>query len=77
MAKIVKFSRDNSCLRSRSKAVEVFCTYETGKLNDGSHCLILKTYNPKSITGGVSQVIHLTKETASELIDILKNEFKI
>lgn len=77
MAKIVRFTRDRSNTSRRTNSVDVECLYETSYLNDGSHCIVLKTFNPNSLTGGISQVIHLTKDKAIELIKILENEFKL
>ena len=39
--------------------------------------LVIKTYNPKSVNGGISQTIHFTKESALELIAILKKELDL
>lgn len=79
MANIVKYTKSNSySFSARSgKIVDVDCIYETQKLSDGSKILVLKTYNPNSINAGISQTIHFTKESASQLIDILKEELDI
>ena len=79
MAKIVNFKKGNSyTLSSKSgKPVDVNCIYETQTLYDGSKMLVIKTYNPNSFNAGVSQTIHFTKESAIQLIDILKKELNI
>ena len=39
--------------------------------------VVIKTYNPKSVKGGVSQTIHFTKESATQLIAILQKELNL
>lgn len=79
MANIVKYERGDAYnLSSRSgKPVDVNCKYETQTLYDGSKMLVIKTYNPNSKNAGISQAIHFTKESAKQLIDILKRELNI
>ena len=79
MAYIVKYTKSNSYSFSakNGKIVDVNCLYETQHLFDGSKILVLKTYNPKSINAGISQTIHFTKESAIQLIEILKKELDI
>ena len=52
-------------------------TVNTQTLYDGSKMLVIKTYNPNSKNAGISQTIHFTKESAKQLIDILKRELNI
>ena len=79
MANIVKYEKgDSYSLSSRSgKPAEVNCVYETQTLYDGEKMLVIKTYNPNSKNAGISQTIHFTKESAKQLIDILKHELNI
>lgn len=79
MANIVKYEKGNSySLSARSgKPVDVNCVYDTQTLYDGSKVLVIKTYNPDSKNGSISQTIHFTKESAIKLIEILKKELNI
>ena len=79
MANIIEYKKGNSySLSSRSgKPVDVNCIYETQLLYDGSKMLVIKTYNPNSKNAGISQTIHFTKESAVQLIEILKKELNI
>ena len=79
MANIVEYKKGNSYyLSTRSgKPVDVNCIYETQTLYDGTKRLVIKTYNPDSRNGGISQTIHFTKESAIKLIEILKKELNI
>lgn len=79
MAKIVNYIKGSSyTLSSKSgKPVDVNCIYETQTLYDGSKMLVIKTYNPNSVNAGISQTIHFTKESAIQLIEILKKELNI
>jgi len=79
MANIIEYKKGNSySLSSKSgKPVDVNCIYETQTLCDGSKMLVIKTYNPHSQNAGISQTIHFTKESAIQLIEILKKELNI
>ena len=77
MSKIVKIDKVNSDSSRNVTVAEVNCKYEHGVLPDGTPCVILKTYNPKSQKSSVSQTLHITKEVAMQLIDILKTELHI
>jgi|GEM_PF-7111117 len=76
MAKIVNYTKGNSYM-TNTIPTEVNCIYNTQKLYNGSKMLVIKTYNPKSVNGGISQTIHFTKESALELIAILKKELDL
>ncbi len=79
MAYIVKYEKGASYQLSTrsSEPVDVNCKYEVQSLPNGSKRLVIKTYNPQSLNGGISQVIHFTKDSAIKLIDIFKQEFDI
>lgn len=79
MANIVEFKKGNTYhLSERSgKPTNVNCIYEKQILLDGSIMIVIKTYNPNSKNGSISQTIHFTKDTAIKLIDIFKKEFPI
>lgn len=78
MAKIVKYEKGSSYGVSKSfSPTNVNCIYETQTLYDGSKMVVIKTYNPKSVKGGVSQTIHFTKESATQLIAILQKELNL
>lgn len=77
MSNIVKIRKSISTTNRQSNIVDVECIYETGNIQSGEKCVILKTYNPKSKKAGISQTLHITKETALELIKIFKNELDI
>ena len=78
MANIIKFEKGVSYHSSAKsgKPVDVICIYDIQKLLDNSKCIVLKTYNPNSEKAGISQTIHLTKNTAKKLIKILIDEFE-
>lgn len=77
MANIIKITKENSYGRRKNSIVDVKCIYEFGQLQDGRSCVILKTYNPNSQKKGISQTLHITRETAQELIGIFKQELNI
>ena len=77
MANIVKIEKHPSYSSRNSNVVDVMCIYEKGYLQDRTPCVILKTYNPMSVKAGVSQTLHITRETALELIDIFKRELDL
>jgi hypothetical protein len=79
MANIVKFEKGSSyklSLRS-GNPTDVYCIYEVQTLVDGSKMVVIKTYNPISKNGSISQTIHFTKKSAIELIEIFKKEFNL
>lgn len=79
MANIVNYKKGDSYSMSAKsgKPVDVNCIYETQTLCDGSKMLVIKTYNPNSVNASISQTIHFTKESAIQLIKILKKELNI
>ena len=79
MANIVNYEKGSSYHTSSrgGNPVEVNCIYETQPLDNGSKMLVIKTYNPNSKNAGISQTIHFTKESAMQLIEILKQELNI
>lgn len=79
MSKIVHYEKGSSySLSARGgEPVEVNCIYETQTLYNGAKMLVIKTYNPHSKNAGISQTIHFTKESATQLIEILKKELNI
>ncbi len=76
MANIINISKSTSNSFRTSNVVDVNCIYETGSLPDGTPCVVIKTYNPNSKKGGISQTLHITKEVATELIDIFNKELQ-
>ncbi len=77
MANILEFSKSSSFASHNSNIVNVNCIYEKGCLSDGTPCVVLKTYNPNSKKAGVSQTLHITKETALQLIKIFNQELHL
>ncbi len=77
MANILEFSKSSSFASRNSNIVNVNCIYEKGCLSDGTPCVVLKTYNPNSKKAGVSQTLHITKETALQLIKIFNQELHL
>lgn len=76
MGKIVSIRKEYSQSR-RSNVVDLECVYERNYLEDGTPCVVFKTYNPHSQNAGVSQTIHVTKDIAKQMITILKSELGI
>lgn len=74
MAKIKSFVRGNGNVSTRMSEVE--CVYNVGIVN-GEKYISLSTYGSAGRqNGGVaSQVIHMNKEDAKELVKILSKEF--
>lgn len=79
MANIVEYKKGHSYSLSlkSGKPVDVNCIYETQTLYDGTKMLVIKTYNPNSKNAGISQTIHFTRQSAIQLIEILKTELNI
>lgn len=77
MSKIVSFKKESSLNSRKHNVVEVNCVYEVTCLTDGSPCVVLKTYNPSSKNAAVSQTLHITKEIAEQLIEILNKELNV
>ena len=76
MSKIVKIDVDNEA-QIRRKVSSVHCLWKVGELDNGERCVILSTVNPHSKSGAVNQALHITKETARELIEIFKKELDV
>ena len=76
MAKIVKFIKGNGSVSKRISEVE--CVYNSG-IVDGEKYLSLSTYgsNTRENKGSASQVLHIDKKCAMEIIELLKAEFNI
>lgn len=73
MAKIKEFTRGIGSIRESMSEVE--CIYKVGIVNE-KKMVVFSTYGSDSRKkDGASQVLHFDKETAKELIDILKEEF--
>lgn len=77
MANICDISKSSSYASRNSNVVDVNCIYEKGALPNGEPCVILKTYNPNSQKAGISQTLHITKETALKLIEIFNQELHL
>ena len=77
MANILEISLSPSYSSRISNIVNVNCIYEKGCLSDGTPCVVLKTYNPNSKKAGISQTLHITKETAMQLIEIFNQELHL
>ena len=77
MSNILEISKSSSYSSRNSNVVDVNCIYEKGCLPDGTPCVVLKTYNPNSQKAGISQTLHITKETALQLIEIFNQELHL
>ena len=77
MSKITSLTPSATISSRRANIVDVNCVYERGYLEDGTPCVVLKTYNPYSQKAGISQTLHITKEVAEELVTIFKRELGI
>ncbi|MDE6550504.1 MAG: hypothetical protein K2M44_03290 [Clostridia bacterium] len=77
MANILEISKSSSHSSRNSNLVDVNCIYEKGSLSDGTPCVVLKTYNPNSQKASISQILHITKETALQLIEIFNRELHL
>ena len=75
MAVILDISKQASFSSRNGNVVNVKCVYEKGFLSNGTSCVVLKTYNPASRNGGISQTLHITRDIALQLIDIFNKEF--
>lgn len=73
MARIIKFGYDDT-EQTRRKVAGVNCYWKKGELDDGQPCVILSMYNPDAQSGSVSQMLHVTRDTAEKLIDIFNKE---
>lgn len=73
MAKIVKFIKGDGKISKRIS--EVQCYYNTGEV-DGKKYVSLSTCgsDTRENRGKASQVLHIDKETAKEIVEILKLE---
>ncbi|MBR2408749.1 MAG: hypothetical protein IKB07_07300 [Lachnospiraceae bacterium] len=74
MAKIKSFVKGTGSVSTRMSEVE--CVYNVGDVN-GEKYIALSTYGSSGRqNGGVaSQVIHMNREKARELVEILNREF--
>ncbi len=74
MAKIVRFVKGDGKISKRIS--EVQCVYNTGEV-DGEKYVSLSTYgsDTREDRGKASQVIYIYKESATEIVKILKTEF--
>lgn len=77
MARIINITKTASYGNRYNDPVDVRCIYESARLPDMSPCVVLKTYNPHSKKGQVSQTLHITKDVAKQLIEIFKTEFQL
>lgn len=76
MAKIKTISRGTGNVSSRMTEVE--CEYNTGFVN-GEKYVCFSTFGSASRQNGgsASQVLHIDKKSAEELVKILKQEFDL
>lgn len=76
MAKIKEFIKGNGSISSRIS--EVDCVYNIGVVKDEKY-ITLSTYGSVNRKNGgtASQVIHIDKNSAKKLVEILCNEFNI
>ena len=74
MAKIVGFVKGDGKISKRIS--EVHCVYNTGDVG-GEKYVSLSTYgsDTREYKGKASQVLHIDKESARKIIDILNKEF--
>lgn len=77
MANIRNITKSTSYPSRNGNVVDVNCIYEKGYLPDGTPCVVLKTYNPNSKNAGISQTLHITKDTALQLISIFMKELHL
>ena len=76
MAKIKEFVKGNGNVSNRISEVE--CIYNTGVVN-GEKYVSFSTFgsSTRKNGGSASQVLHIDKESAKEIIKILSMEFEI
>lgn len=76
MAKIIRFIKGDGKISKR--ITEVQCVYNTGEVN-GEKYVSLSTCgsDTREDRGKASQVLHIDKETARIIIDILNTEFEL
>lgn len=76
MAKIISFDKGIGKVSSRISDVE--CVYNVGEV-EGKKYVSLSTFgsSTRKNGGSASQVLHFDKESAEEIIKILKNEFQV
>ena len=67
---IIKFEKQPSYGTRKNSVVDVECLYEFAHLQNGQPCVVLKTFNPDSQNKGISQTLHITRETAIQLLKI-------
>lgn len=76
MARITKFIKGTGKISARISEVE--CVYNVGESN-GKKYVSFSTFGSadRQNGGSASQVLHIDKETAEKLVDILRKEFSI
>lgn len=76
MAKIINFEKGNG--RIKGNITEVVCVYTTDLIN-GEKYIALSTLGSsnRKDEGKASQVLHINKECAKKLVDILISEFNL
>lgn len=77
MANITKIEKHTTYGTKNGNVVNVECVYERSHLQNGQPCVVLKTYNPLSQNKGISQTLHITRETAVQLIKIFHDELGV
>ena len=76
MARITEFIKGTGKISARISEVE--CVYNVGESN-GKKYVSFSTFGSadRQNGGSASQVLHIDKETAEKLVDILRKEFSI
>lgn len=76
MAKIIEFIKGTGNVSKRITEVE--CVYNTGNVN-GQKYVTFSTFgsNQRQNGGSASQVLHIDKELAEKMIEIMKQEFDL
>lgn len=76
MAKIKALIKGNGNVSTRFSEVE--CVYNVGYVEEKKY-VVLSTYGSsnRKKEGAASQVIHIEKESAKQLIEIFKQEFDL
>lgn len=76
MAKIKKFIKGTGKVSSRIS--EVDCVYNVGYVNDEKYVTLLTFGSAeRKNSGSASQVLHIDKECAKSMVDILTREFDL
>ena len=76
MAKIIEFSKGDGKISKRIS--DVRCVYNVGEVN-GEKYVSLSTFGSETREDKekASQVLHIDKKTAKEIVDILSSEFDL